>query len=344
MKRVGFVFLLTAAFLISGAWAPPVDAAEDALVQAAKKEGKVVVYHSMSRKALKAMAIEFESKFGIKVQWTRKGTGGITRMVTAEKMSGKLRCDVVSLGDPSTFIRWTKENYLMKHLVPNDPAMMQNLVDPKGYALPDRADYMSIGYNINKVSASELPKSWLDVLDPKWKGRIAMIDPKKSGPARIWMGAMVKKFGWDYFRKLAKNKPLALKSYSTSAVAMVSGEVDIVIPGNESDILKRNARGEPVNNIYPTEGVVFRSARVGVCAKAPHPNAARLWVRYEVSAEGQALLHKVRGYVPIRSDVAVSTKRPANATKNMMFVDPAWFGKNKRKMLKKYSRIMAGKE
>ncbi len=99
-----------------------------------------------------------------------------------------------------------------------------------------------------------------------------------------------------------------------------------------------------MNNIYPTEGVVFRSARVGVCAKAPHPNAGRLWIRYEVSAEGQALLHKVRGYVPIRSDVKITTKRPPNATKNMLFLDPAWFGKNKRKMLKKYSRIMAGKE
>ena len=84
-----------------------------------------------------------------------------------------------------------------------------------------------------------------------------------------------------------------LKSFSTSAVALTSGEADIVIPGNEGDILKRTGKGEPVGNIYPTEGLVFRTGRTGICAGTPHPNAAKVWIDYEGSAEGQTLLNKV---------------------------------------------------
>ena len=149
----------------------------------------------MGRGPLKAMAKSYQKKYSIKVQWTRKGTGGITPMFKAERLAKPLRCDIVSVGDPSTFIRWKKENALMKYVTPNNPAFLKGLADTTGYSIPGRAAYMSIVYNTNKVSKSEAPKSWKDLLDPKWKGRIASVDPKKSGPMRLWVAAMVQKFG-----------------------------------------------------------------------------------------------------------------------------------------------------
>lgn len=345
MKRYLFPGLITAVFLISAMVVFPAGAAQDRLIQAAKKEKSVTVYHSMGRGPLKALSKRFEKKFGIKVNWTRKGTGGITRMFEAEKLAGVLKCDIVSVGDPSTFIRWSNENVLTSFVSSNNPAFLKGLADPKGFSIPGRAAYVSIGYNTKKVSKSEAPKSWKDVLDPKWKGRIASIDPRKSGPARLWVAAMVQKFGWDYFKKLAKNKPLMLKSFSTSAVALVSGEADIVIPGNEGDILKRRVKGEPVDNVYPKEGLLFRTGRTGICKSSPHPNAAKLWIEFEGSREGQTLLNRVRGYVPTRSDVNLKHPRPAEAIKpeNMLYVDDAWFLKNKKKMIKKFTRIMSGR-
>lgn len=96
-------------------------------------------------------------------------------------------------------------------------------------------------------------------------------------------------------------------------------------------------------NIYPTEGLVFRTGRTGICAGAPHPNAAKVWIDYEGSAEGQRLLNRVRGYVPTRTDVGLTRPRPAEAIKaeNLMYIDAAWFLKNKKKMIKKFTRIMA---
>lgn len=344
MRRFVTAGLLAIAVAFAGFGVSSSDAAMDDMIAAAKKEGNVTVYHSANRKAVKALADLYTKKFGVKVTWTRKGTGGITRMFEAERMAGALKCDVVSLGDPSTFIRWKKENALMKYVSPSSVGIYKKLLDPDGYSSPDRADYMAISYSPKRVKESEMPKSWLDIVKPEWKGRVATVDPAKSGPARIWVAGMVQKFGWDYFRKLAKLKPLVLKSYSTSAVALVSGEADIIVPGNEGDALIRNKKGEPVGVIYPNDGVVFRNARVGICAKAPHPNAAKLWIDLETSGEGQALLHKVRGYIPIRSGVAVSIPRPKGLATKMIVVDDAWFLKNKKAMMKKFSRIMSGRE
>lgn len=344
MKKFGILTVLFA-LIFSGFLSSGSEAANDALVQAAKKEGALVVYHSANRKVVKAFASLYEKKYGIKVQWTRKPTGGITRMFEAERMAGAMKCDIVSVGDPSTFIRWKNENALMKYLTPEASSIYKTLVDKDGYSIPDRADYMAISYSPKRVKKGELPKSWLDLLNPKWKGRLATVDPEKSGPSRLWVAAMVQKFGWDYFKKLAKLKPLLLKSYSTSAIALISGEADIIVPGNEGDALIRRSKGEPVNVIYPTDGVVFRVGRVGICGKAPHPNAAKLWVDLQGSQEGQTLAHKVRGYIPVRGDVKLLHARPAEATseKNLLVVDDAWFLKNKKGLIKTFVKIMSGR-
>lgn len=344
MRRFVAAGLLAIAVALAGFGVSSSDAAMSDIIAAAKKEGSVTVYHSANRRVVKALAEVYTKKYGIKVNWTRKGTGGVTRMFEAERLAGALKCDAISVGDPSTFIRWKNENALMKYVSASTPGIYKKLVDPDGYSVPDRADYMAISYSPKRVKKSEMPKSWLDIVKPEWKGRVATVDPAKSGPSRLWLAAMVEKFGWDYFRKLAKLKPLLLKSYSTSAVALVSGEADIIVPGNEGDALIRRNKGEPVGVIYPKDGVVFRTGRVGICAKAPHPNAAKLWIDLEASHEGQALAHKVRGYIPIRSGVSVSIPRPAGLAENMLVVDDAWFLKNKKALIKKFTQIMSGRE
>jgi iron(III) transport system substrate-binding protein len=340
---LGFV---VAAFVLVGLMVPSASFADEKLVKAAKKEGEVVLYHSMSRRVLKKLVEEFQKKYGINVKWTRKGTGGIIRMVGAEKLAGALKCDIVSTGDPTSFMRWEKEGVLMKYVTPNTPKFVAGSgVQKEGWYTPSRTTYVSMGYSTKRVSASEAPKDWTDVLDPKWKGRIAIIDPRKSGPARWWLGSIIKKYGWDYVEKLAKNKPLLLKSASTSAVALLSGEADVLVIANEHDLVRRAAKGEPVKAIYPKGGLVYKTSPVGICAKAPHPNAARLWVNWESSAEAQAMVSQFGGYPPTRTDVKPFHKRDPKATNpaNMLGLDLDWFLKNKKNLMTKFGKIMSGK-
>ena len=321
-----------------------VNAASEKLIQSAKKEGKVVLYHSLSRRVLKKLVKGFEKKYGIDVKWTRKGTGGIIRMVTAEKMAGALKCDIVSTGDPTVFIRWQKEGLLKKYISTNTSSFHKGLANPEGWITPSRTTIGSMGYNTKNVKDSEAPKSWKDVLDPKWKGRLAIVDPRKSGPARWWMAGMVKRFGWEYFQELAKNKPLLLKATSTAALALINGEADVLVIANEHDLVRRKAKGQSVSPSYPKEGISKKTSPVAICANPPNPNAAKLWIDWESSAKMQALMTKDGGYPPTRTDVKSYHPRDPKLTApdNLLDFSQKKFIKNKRKMLKKFGKIMKG--
>jgi iron(III) transport system substrate-binding protein len=314
--------------------------ADEARIKAAKKEGTIVVYHSINRKVLSKMAKEFTKRYGVKVKWTRKGSGGIARMISAEKMAGVLKCDIVSNGDATRFINWKKQNTLMNYVTPNTPSFMKLMVDPDGASVPARITYGAIGYNAKKVSKQEAPKSWKDLLDPKWKGRIGVIDPRKSGPGRWWLVTMVKKFGWDFIEKLAKNRPLLLKSSSTAALSLLGGEVDLTAPGSEHHLTRRIKRGEPLGVVYPKEGLVIKASRTAICANAPHPNAAKLWIDYETSFDGQTLIGKAGGYLPVRVDVTPHFKRPQGALKKVIPITEEYAHKNMNKYMKRFEKIM----
>ncbi len=345
MRRNLFLGLLIAVIGLIGIQMPTASFANEKLIRAAKKEGTVVLYHSLSRRVLKVVAAEFEKKYGIKVNWTRKGTGGIIRMVSAEQLAGVLKCDIVSTGDPTSFIRWKKEGVLMKYVTPNTPRFRKGLAEPEGWYTPSRTTFASMSYSTKRVAKSELPKSWEDVLDPKWKGRIAIVDPRKSGPARWWLGSIITKYGWGYIEKLAKNKPLLLKAASTAAVTLISGEVDLLVVSNEHDLVRREAKGEPVAPIYPKEGIVIKTSPVGICANAPHPNAAKLWIDWESGPEGQAIATKLGGYAGILKDMKPFYPRKPGVLDPDAFLrmDEKWFMKNKNKMMKKFGKIMSKK-
>lgn len=335
------VFLLTSLTTQRGL----VFASDQKLIEAAKKEGTLVVYHSLTRRVLKKVVEGFEKKYGIEVKWTRKGTGSITRMVAAELQAGALKCDVVSNGDSTTFRRWKKEGVLKKYVTPSTPKLLKSVTEPEGWYSPSRVMYLSLAYNTKRVTEDEVPRSWNDILDPKWKGRIAIIDPRKSGPGRWWMGAIVSKFGWGYMEKLAKNKPLMVKSGSAASLTLVNGEVDLLAVAMEQDMIRRGAKGAPVKAVYPQEGLIPKLSPVGICANAAHPNAAKLWIDWETSAESQALLSEFGGYVSVRKDVKPFYPRAPKMTdpSNLFGVDEEWFSKNKKTLLKKFSKVMAGK-
>jgi ABC-type Fe3+ transport system substrate-binding protein len=113
----------------------------------------------------------------------------------------------------------------------------------------------------------------------------------------------------------------------------------------EHDMIRRGAKGAPVKPVYPKEGLIIKLSPVGICGKAAHPNAARLWLDWEHSAESQALIAEFGGYPPVRKDVKSFYPRDPKLTdpSNLFDVNEKWFLKNKKKLMKKFSQIMAGK-
>ncbi|MEX2451431.1 MAG: extracellular solute-binding protein [Rhodospirillales bacterium] len=311
MFRKFIVGAAAAVFVLAGVSAPvAADTYAKDLVKAAQKEGEIVVYHSVNRAVLKKMCTEFEKKFKIKTHCTRKSTGGISRMITAESMAGKLKCDIVSAGDGSLFINWNKKGLLQPYKSVNLDKTRPGTKDEKGITMPARMTYYGLGYSTKDVKKEDLPKDWEDVLDPKWKGKIGLMNPTSSGPGRLFLSAIVQKYGWEYVEKLAKLKPLMVKSSSTAAKLLVQGEVLITLPGSEHSIAKMKKKGQPVGFVYPKSGLMVKDSRVAICKGAPHLNAAKLWIDFETSKEGQGIITTVGAYPPVREDVKMAHDRP----------------------------------
>ncbi|MEQ8194492.1 MAG: extracellular solute-binding protein [Rhodospirillales bacterium] len=308
---LGTATVVAALFLSVSVSPVAADTYSKELIDAAKKEGNVVVYHSVNRGVLKKLCATYEKKFGVKTECTRKTTGGVSRMVAAESIAGKLKCDIVSAGDGGLFVAWHKQGLLMPYKSVNYGKFRKETQDPTFASSPARMTYYGIEYSTKQIKKGEEPKDWKDVLDPKWKGKIGVINPDTGGPARLFLSAIVKMYGWEFVEKLAKLKPLMIKSSSTAANMLVQGEVALTIPGSEHSIAKMRAKGQPVDFVYPKSGLMVKDSRVAICKGGKNPNAAKLWIDFETSKEGQGMITKFGAYPPVRADVKMPIERPA---------------------------------
>ncbi len=348
MKKHLIFGMAAAALLVTGISVPAAakDTYDPKILKAAKKEGTLTVYHSVNRKVLKKLCTAYSKKFGIKANCTRKSSGGIVKMITADTMAGISKCDIVSVGDKGMFLIWKAKKMIQPYAnAQNLNKMRKDLVEPGGWHHPARLTYYGISYSTKKVKASEAPKDWEDVLDPKWKGKLGVVNPRTAGPARLWLSGMLKKYGWDYIKKLSKQKPLMIKSSSTAAKLLVRGEVSVIVPGSEHGVSKRKKKKQPVNLVYPKSGLMGKDSRVAICAGAPHINAAKLWIDFETSQEGQQLITNVGAYPPTRTDVQPGYKKfragpEAFTKKNSNWISPEHLRDAGPKERKKFEKIM----
>ena len=303
---------LCAAFAVAGL-ALPVIAQETtpAMVAAAEKEGKVVWYASVDVKVAEALAKAFKEKYPkIEVDVERSGSERIFQRVNQEAQSGIKNADVVNSSDASHFLFWKQQKLLAAHTPPDAKKFDAKYRDPDGMYHTVRASLSVAGYNTNLVKEAEAPKSYADMLDPKWKGKMAKSHPGYSGTALTGTYAITKVLGWDYLDKLSKQGVQQLQSTTATPKAIASGERAVMIDGNEYNMFMEMDAKSPVKIIYPSEGTPFVNSPSGIFADAPHPNAARVFENFLFTAPAQQLLVNVGGQRSMHPDV----KEPANRT------------------------------
>jgi iron(III) transport system substrate-binding protein len=160
------------------------------------------------------------------------------------------------------------------------------------------------------VKDAEAPKSYADLLDPKWKGKMAKSHPGYSGTALTGTFAITKALGWDYLEKLSKQGVQQLQSTTATPKSIASGERAVMVDGNEYNMFMEIDAKSPVKIIYPAEGTPFVNSPSAIFAAAPHPNAARVFQNFLFTAPAQQLLVNVGGLRSVHPDVS----EPANRT------------------------------
>ncbi len=285
---------------VSGALAAPPEAMSitPALIEAAKKEGVVSYYTAVDVKVAEKVAQAFKEKYpGIEVQVERTGAERLFQRVGQEIESGINNADVINTSDAAHALYWKRKGWLAPVL----PDEVAKHFDEAHYDAADgtyavwRATLSPIGYNTTLVKPDAAPKSFADLLDPKWKGKIVKAHPGYSGTVLTATHQIARDLGWDYLEKLAKQDVMQVQSATDPSKKIVSGERAVSADGTEYNLILAKRGGAPIEIVYAAEGTPFVPGPSAVFAKAPHPNAARLFHLWSFSLEGQQLMHDVGG-------------------------------------------------
>jgi iron(III) transport system substrate-binding protein len=198
---------------------------------------------------------------------------------------------VINASDAAHFIAW-KRNQWLAAFVPEEVARFYPAEhrDPDGFFATSRVYVSSLGYNTNMVKAEDAPKAFVDLLEPKWTSKIVKAHPSYSGTIMTATFQIARELGWGYFEKLAKQKVLQVQSSVDPPKKLALGERAVMADGNDFNLVLLKEQGQPVEIVYPAEGSPLINCPNAVLARAPNPNAARLFQSYLFSREGQQLL------------------------------------------------------
>jgi iron(III) transport system substrate-binding protein len=272
--------------------APEPTTATPALIEAARKEGKVVYYTPIDLPVAELIAKAFEAKYpGITVRVERTGAERVFQRISQEYASNIHAVDVVNSSDAAHFIVWKRDG-LLAPFVPEDVARHYTAEqkDADGMFAAFRANLSVIGYNTRLVKAEDAPKSFADLLEPKWNGKIVKGHPAFSGTIMTATYEISRDIGWEFFEKLAKQRVMQVQSAADPPKKLGLGERAVMADGNEYVLFQVKETGGPVEAVYPTEGTPLSLAPNGVFKAAPNPNAARLFQCFCFSPECQELV------------------------------------------------------
>jgi iron(III) transport system substrate-binding protein len=287
---------------------------EKILINEAKKEGIVNLYTSQNPKDSTSIIEAFQKKYGIKVlMWRASGEKVIQRAV-AEARANRNTPDVFE-SDGVVLEALAREKLLQEFYSPHFKYLPTNAFTKDRPYVADRFNFFTIAYNTNLVKSDEVPNSYLDLLEPKWAGKLGLevedID---------WFAAMVKdmgeKNGLNYFQRLKELKPQMRKGHSLMAELVAAGEIPIAVSLYNHAVERLALSGAPIRwkSLSPT---FARIGAICISAAPPHPHAALLFTDFVLSKEGQELLKS-------RQRVPASTLVSSNLNNfNYKMIDPS---------------------
>ncbi len=261
--------------------APPPEAVTPALIEAAKEARSSITPRPTYRS---------------RRSWPRRSRRNTRALRCVSSAPGQSACssyragifqhavDIVNSSDAAHFIGWKRDGVLAPY-VPEDVAKFYPAEhkDPDGQFASFRVWLSIIAYNANLVKAEDAPKSFADLLDPKWKGKIVKAHPGYSGTIMTATYQMQRDLGWSFFEKLARQNIMQVQSSADPPKKLDLGERAVMADGNEYNIFQMREAGRPVEPIYATEGSPLIIGPNGVFKDAPNPNAARLFQSFRPS-------------------------------------------------------------
>jgi iron(III) transport system substrate-binding protein len=339
-RSVLATILLGGLSLSAGAQTPaPYEATPD-LVEAAKKEGKVVWYTATDVQVAEKAAKAFEERYpGVKVQVERSGSERVFQRINQEYGSKIYNADVIETSDAVHFVLFKRQGWLAP-AVPADVAKHwpKEVRDADGQYAAYRLHLSVIAYNTKQVKPEDAPKSHKDLLDPKWRGRIVKAHPGYSGTIMTGTHALSEALGWDFFEKLGKQRVMQVQSSTEPPKKLAQGERSVMADGNEYNIFILKEDGVPIEPVYATEGSPAAIGNAAILKNAQNQNAAKLFYAWMFSKDAQQLIHDEGGLRSYHPEVVEKQGRKPLKEIKVLYSDPAKLEPVMEDIKKKYEQ------
>ena len=291
-------------------------ASDPAVVAAARREGTVSLYTSASTGPSNAIAEAFRRKYGIAVTVYRAGSADIATRVQTEEAAGRPQADALIIEEPALSL---VRPFLATYDSPERAAIPAEYKAPTATLI--RMYTAQIGWNTRAVTAANAPKDWTDLLDPKWRGRFGSLDPRVTATTLAWQVMVGNLYGPTFLQRFGANQPKLYASTNAMSQAIVSGEIDLGLT-NSFGIIQMAETGAPMSGVMPRNTVLF-GGNVAVFARAPRPNAARLFCDFACSGEGQTIINVAGATIPTHPEAsAPKAGNLAEMSKVHTFVQP----------------------
>jgi iron(III) transport system substrate-binding protein len=301
-------------------WCGPALAADAVDVEAAKKEGKVIWYTSTPIEDAQRIVDLFQKETGIKVEMFRSGGSAILRRFQQETSAGRVAVDVITHSDPAAADTLSKKGLFVPFKPKNFEKIPDAAKDKDGNHIAQRLNLMTIYLRNDKVPRTEEPKTWTDLLDPKYKGKMVTTDPSFTALQVSVVGMMAKLRGWDFYEKLRQNDVMIVQGNQQVSDMLKRGERVIAAGALDSYAADDRRDGHPIRTLYPADGVFVIPSPTSVVKGAPDPNAAKLFAEFMIGDAVQNMFPAQGGYAA-RSDIAPPKGSPAIKDMNIIAVD-----------------------
>jgi len=316
-RKMNYWFTVLVSLAVVGLVTRATVSAQAVNVEAAKKDGKVIVYGAQVPQAMKPLHAAFEKKYGIQVDYWRGSSTKVSERALTEWRAGKPGFDVVE-GNRGVQLIMRDDGLFQKYIPPSSEKFPAKFKEKDGMITPWRVLPISILYNTDMVKSGELPKTFDDLLNPKWTGKITMPDPTRHTTTAqfLWNLKELKGDKWlDLVKGLANQKPLLVESLAPVTTTIIKGEAPVGITYIKYVKQYKGPVGYVLMDKYLSD-----PNYMSLGAKAPHPNAAKLYIEFVTSAEGQKLAAQEGEFV-MYPGIYPPIKDAEKVAPNMIFME-----------------------
>jgi iron(III) transport system substrate-binding protein len=286
----------------------------------ASAQQSILWYSASSSAACDDWAKGFKEKTSIGVEYFRIGGVKLTERIEQEMRTKQLRLSVMDISIPGLMTVWARKGMLLEYDSPEARHYPADLRLP-GYWTPVNTLTLSMAYNGDHIKPDEAPRTWEDLLHPKWKGKMAMSDALYSGAALHWYAALRSVYGKSFMEKLAKQDILIRNGSGETTDTITTGERPLAAMLLDYYVVAAMKKGANLYLVQPEEGIPASYEVIGIPSGAPNPDAAKKFVDFALSRGPQELWEAKHGTVSLRQDItpafAERGRRPIQKTKLM---------------------------